>query len=1000
MRLRLDQLQLKEEWPTKKGINHPTLMLSPLADILEKQKLLILYGPSKAGKTANGYFLIDSWLAFHRCNGPLKYYDIEHKGILSKDDGSQLTRKNIKRTNDSIFGSPTLYVFDNCENVLNVLDELFGEIETFKKVSVLISVDSQEEILRKFKFFNTAIENSQAKYWIADINVVREIINPSDKKSEGLGNYFSTEFCDPALPESANLNHVEKYLRSDPRTINNLNDWVKSENNSNPKAFYSGGPAKVADIRDNLDVPRTQYVDDWKGKLLDPDLSEISGPSLIIVCGPSGSGKLTLCKRMIYDLKENSILTIDLFHKALGYEQVRAIRKLMEDNRGKLVHAFTTLESVTNYEIINPFLAAFEKLSNQGPNLFLTVAIDTNQWRQIESSVFSKARTFNFNLQEKYLLWRLDNQEINGLVERLRNWDCLVRLKGKTENAIRNQFRRNAGNGLLTCLIESTRGTDRSKNFKSILWNEYEALSENARWAYSFVMLFAGKKMGVPPEIFRKALEILTKNDSYIGTDEFIEETADIIWNWEERIFKLRHPLIAKVMIEKFKDPKYNIRINLLAEAWFNSLDLEDEQEKEHFEYALRNKVLDVISDLEPLANKLCNSGLSNFKPDRMILAKILNSIIRIYQREPSLMEKRMAHIGKSLSYWRTSANPALYFRGVALIEQKKFSEAKKVAYTLARNYNPACALNGIELLYSLEDWEKASDFLKRYERTWPPNRFIPVSSSENLSKSKYFTLQKNISFQLKAKIGQLTESETNIAKPSIVLKHIKKCVANGAEINTIVSQCRSLVERENNLFNTYIFMFSYLFNPLGDYSHEVEGKEEPDAVERYKLVKQECEYHINRHENLVQRYPDKIRSLLYSNLAFAIFKLDRISENAYEDQKTCESLFKKAIAISQSNAYAYNWYATFLKEVKGNFEGAETYYSTAKSIESKNPVFHYNLALLYHKWANSSKEHLMEAKVLAQESISLCTAGTPRESFAIHSKRLLDIITIRLSQY
>lgn len=103
----------------------------------------------------------------------------------------------------------------------------------------------------------------------------------------------------------------------------------KAPSQCDPKAFFSGGLATEGDIAENFDVLRTQYISELKGErgkgkaeskaswreLLFTQASKESSKKnirVVIVYGHRGSGKTTLCKRMIHDLKEKSIPVLDL----------------------------------------------------------------------------------------------------------------------------------------------------------------------------------------------------------------------------------------------------------------------------------------------------------------------------------------------------------------------------------------------------------------------------------------------------------------------------------------------------------------------------------------------------------------------------------------------------------------------------------------------------------------------------------------------------------------
>jgi len=216
--------------------------------------------------------------------------------------------------------------------------------------------------------------------------------------------------------------------------------------------------------------------------------------------------------------------------------------------------------------------------------------------------------------------------------------------------------------------------------------------------------------------------------------------------------------------------------------------------------------------------------------------------------------------------------------------------------------------------------------------------------------------------------------------------------VQGGVEEETIRTHYKQLLRRQHDFLKGYISFFSYLHSPRDD-------EEQEASLERYRSLKEECEYHIGQHEGYYKKYPDDILSVLHSNLARALFKIDYISKNEYQNQAACELHFDKAISFKPDNWYAHNWYATFLKEARKDFEGARNHYDIAVRGDRNNPVFPHNLALLHYEWPTFSRQRLETAQRDVRESQALCQKDQQWGNFISYPEELLAKINLLLGR-
>lgn len=103
--------------------------------------------------------------------------------------------------------------------------------------------------------------------------------------------------------------------------------------------------------------------------------------------------------------------------------------------------------------------------------------------------------------------------------------------------------------------------------------------------------------------------------------------------------------------------------------------------------------------------------------------------------------------------------------------------------------------------------------------------------------------------------------------------------------------------------------------------------------------------------------------SELYAGYARSLYKIDG-------DKDTIHKYFKEAIELDNTNAYAHNWYATFLKSIN-NIEKAKEYAQRALRLLPNNPIFLHNLALILIEM-HASKDDIFQAKELLEKAVLL----------------------------
>lgn len=123
-----------------------------------------------------------------------------------------------------------------------------------------------------------------------------------------------------------------------------------------------------------------------------------------------------------------------------------------------------------------------------------------------------------------------------------------------------------------------------------------------------------------------------------------------------------------------------------------------------------------------------------------------------------------------------------------------------------------------------------------------------------------------------------------------------------------------------------------------------------------------------NEHAKSLEHFETAIKiglqtSELYTGYARALYKTGA-------DQNIIQTYFEEAIELDDTNAYAHNWYATFLKSIN-NLSQAKEHAQHALRLLPNNHVFLHNLALIIIE-TRTSKEDLIQAKELLEKATVL----------------------------
>jgi hypothetical protein len=701
---------------------------------------------------------------------------------------------------------------------------------------------------------------------------------------------------------------------------------------ADPRAFYTGGMVTKADIAAGLDVPRTRYTsnwmdeknvqqESWKKRLFaqaDATLSQKT-VRVVVVYEHSGSGKTTLCRRMAYDLEvEKSIPVVPRFAVGLREADVSEITFLAYES-SKCVHVFTKIEDVLDKVSVHEVALAITKLRGEDIPVCVYIAIDTNKWKQIEHHL-STIRRCGCTLEQRHLYGQLDTRELNDLIFRLKKHDCLFRLRHKDDSIIQRVFARKAKKGLLTSLIEATRGTDDAEKFEDIIWREYFGLTPSAQWAYGIVTVFAAFSIWVPQLVMERLLNKPVGHGYYKST-RFASETAELV-RFTGAEFTSRHRLISETLVDRLVSGDETGTVNSLLEGSIEILDLSDVSDAAFFQEYLERKVLKLYTMLECFLRRVKTDDFLNIQGE--YISRVLNSATRIYQgRREYEQAKGLAE--DSVHLWGHHRNPARYLRGYSYYHLGQRPQALRVANDLVEMSNPPLhILYGVRLLVKLQEWQMAQSVLSHFETS----DIIDVDLFPD-----YYTLKQDV------RLGRILQwnyaVDISSLKPKIALDMIAR-IASGENVDDerIIEEYKRLTRRQHAFFQAYVAFFSYIWETTA------EQRDKERRIVRYRIVQEECDYHLSRYEE-GYNYPAAIRSILHASRARALFKMDYALGTNYTHKEMCAAEFRKAIELIKDNGYAHNWYGTFLKEVEDDREGANNNYIVAVNSNKEYPCLH-----------------------------------------------------------
>lgn len=346
--------------------------------------------------------------------------------------------------------------------------------------------------------------------------------------------------------------HIRRHFRIDESVPDTLSSYLEtkadlihagmSTDKGSPEAFYKGADLGWYPIERDLDV-RRRLVDNLLFDVVIPDTERQANVELYVVTAEAGAGKSVLLRRVAWEAAtEADRLTI--YHREyaeLDYSALSQLHRLTQ----KRICLFVD-DAPDNVGEITRLLDAA-----RADEMPLTVfsAARVNEWNHVRDS-------YDVYLTDTYELYYLSEDEIETLVKKLEENDCLNRLKPYSHEQRVERLTKKAGRQLLVALHEATE----DRRFEDIVYDEYQEIQPpKARRLYRTVCVLNRLRVPVRAGLIARIYGI--------GFNEFrekffkpLERVVITSESYAYPIYKARHPRIAELVFRRaLGDPDHRL---------------------------------------------------------------------------------------------------------------------------------------------------------------------------------------------------------------------------------------------------------------------------------------------------------------------------------------------------------------------------------------------------------------------------------------------------------
>lgn len=362
-----------------------------------------------------------------------------------------------------------------------------------------------------------------------------------------------------------------------------------------PDLFYHGYSNGWAPIQNELDIRRKLGDEIISDVVLAEESEKSNGVELFHISGSAGSGKSVILKRIAFDAATD-YERVCLFWESSEKLNNNVIFEIAEKVGERI---FLFVDKASSH--VNDLLHLINKFKKSSLLLTCFIAERTNVWNT-ECSAIHKYLTDTFNVR------RLSPREINDLLEKLDNYNCLGVLADLPKDKQFEEFSNRLDRQLLVALHEATM----AKSFEQIIRDEYDNIGERkAQLIYRTVCIM--NQFGVPVRAgIINRIHQVTFDEFKLKFFEPLENVLHVKDDCNNDIsYEARHPSIAE-MVFSHALTSSNERLNSYI-SLISSLDIGYSSDRTAFRELIKYKHLssvftnpDEIEQIYKTSSKAC----------------------------------------------------------------------------------------------------------------------------------------------------------------------------------------------------------------------------------------------------------------------------------------------------------------------------------------------------------------------------------------------------------
>lgn len=439
----------------------------------------------------------------------------EGRLVITPDDYADFKKHRVRLFNrlaDELADKPFLYIGYSRQdsNFRSILADVHGEMNGDIPEGYALAPGKTPEDEAVWKKKGVTLIDMDVDEFLTAIN--------EELKDRSFIDTQSFKF--PILKQYGNLNTTELNECMSYFTIPISEYGAKG----NPNSFYKGSEAGWIDIQNKVDAERDVYIEIMEN-LLEDALSIDSQTTAYCILAEAGTGKSTLMRRIAFDLCHDFQQIVFWYkgERRINFDIIETIFKATKSR------VFIFIDRGSRY-LGNLENLRRDCLAAKIP-ITLFIADRTNEWH------ISSGNSFRYT--KSWTLERLSDSEIQRIINKLEEFNCLGNLKDYTNEQRLETFKGFSDRQLLIALREATEG----KNFDELIIDEFESIpNEIARRAYLHICAMHAFGKGIRTTSLVRSLGIkFNELSSYFPHLEGLVEYRD-------DVYVSRHAIIAKIV--------------------------------------------------------------------------------------------------------------------------------------------------------------------------------------------------------------------------------------------------------------------------------------------------------------------------------------------------------------------------------------------------------------------------------------------------------------------